>query len=208
MNEIDELGNPNGDVVADFVEHNQGLSSGEKAIAEYDTLEKIVEQLSKPGYHDDIGHRIENNVAFIALQRYGKHWDSFVKRLEVAEGIAQQILVRMGDAPLDMILHCPHCGVQHIDAPEPEMCKCGHHRSRHSSVAPSLAPCQVSGDSDATTEAYRGAVMCKCLNFTVAWDNPPHKTHLCKTADGGCGKLFKPALVPTNGVKEISENKN
>lgn len=182
MNEIDELGNPNGDVVADFVEHNQSLSSSEKAIAEYDTLEKIIEQLSKPGYHDDIGHKIENNVAFIALQRYGKHWDSFVKRLEVAEGIAQEILVRMGDAPLDMILHCPHCGVQHIDKPEPGVCSsCGIDVDAHETVG--------------------------CTEFSE-WVNPPHKKHLCKTADGGCGKLFKPALVPTNGVKELSENKN
>ena len=41
----------------------------EKVIAEYDTLQKIVDQLSMPDYHDNIGHRLENNVAFTALKR-------------------------------------------------------------------------------------------------------------------------------------------
>lgn len=36
---------------------------------EYDNLKDIVEQLLFVGYKDDIGHRLENNTAFIALQR-------------------------------------------------------------------------------------------------------------------------------------------
>ncbi len=28
------------------------------------------------------------------------------------------------------------------------------------------------------------------------WDNPPHKSHLCH----GCGTIWRPADVPTNGV--------
>lgn len=51
--------------------------------------------------------------------------------------------------PIDMLLFCPDCGEQHIDAPElPE------------------------------------------------WTNPPHKSHLCH----GCGCIWRPADVPTNGV--------
>lgn len=31
------------------------------------------------------------------------------------------------------------------------------------------------------------------------WDNPPHRSHLCH----GCGSIWRPADVPTNGVREI-----
>lgn len=32
------------------------------------------------------------------------------------------------------------------------------------------------------------------------WTNPPHKSHLCH----GCGAVWRPADVPTNGVASIS----
>jgi hypothetical protein len=54
--------------------------------------------------------------------------------------------------PIDMILFCPKCGVQHIDGPE------GEHGT-----------------------------------------NPPHRSHLCHY----CKHVWRPADVPTNGVKEI-----
>lgn len=31
------------------------------------------------------------------------------------------------------------------------------------------------------------------------WDNPPHKSHLCH----GCGCIWRPADVATNGVAEL-----
>ena len=31
------------------------------------------------------------------------------------------------------------------------------------------------------------------------WDNPPHRSHLCH----GCGHIWRPADVPTNGVAAI-----
>lgn len=55
--------------------------------------------------------------------------------------------------PIDMILHCPKCHVQHID--------------------------EAGGEWDGK-----------------AWDNPPHKSHLCLA----CGHIWRPADVPTNGV--------
>lgn len=61
-------------------------------------------------------------------------------------------------APIDMVLHCPACGLQHIDAPG--------------------------------------------MNSEVdnhAWDNPPHRSHLCH----GCGHIWRPADVPTNGVAAV-----
>jgi hypothetical protein len=55
--------------------------------------------------------------------------------------------------PIDMVLHCPGCGLQHIDAPEPG----------------------------------------------TNWTNPPHRSHKCH----GCGDVWRPADVPTNGVAAI-----
>lgn len=31
------------------------------------------------------------------------------------------------------------------------------------------------------------------------WDNPPHRSHLCH----GCGTIWRPADVPTNGVRTL-----
>ncbi len=33
----------------------------------------------------------------------------------------------------------------------------------------------------------------------MKWTNPPHKTHLC----AACGCLWKPAMIPTNGVLHL-----
>lgn len=68
-------------------------------------------------------------------------------------------------APIDMVLHCPACSLQHIDAPE--------------SMAPKDQP-------------QLNAEWC-------AWTNPPHRSHLCH----GCGHVWRPADVPTNGVKTV-----
>jgi len=65
---------------------------------------------------------------------------------------------------IDMVLHCPACGLQHIDAPEVSQ----HHEM---CTAPEFAP----------------------------WDNPPHRSHLC----AGCGHVWRPADVATNGVQAV-----
>lgn len=62
--------------------------------------------------------------------------------------------------PIDMVLHCPACGLQHIDAPDP---------------------------------------MGETEGFIGAWTNPPHLSHLCH----GCGHIWRPADVPTNGVQSV-----
>lgn len=68
-----------------------------------------------------------------------------------------------GPAPIDMVLHCPKCHMQHIDAPE------------------------ESDPSTWTVEKHGN------------WTNPPHRSHLCR----GCGHIWRPADVPTNGVAAI-----
>lgn len=60
---------------------------------------------------------------------------------------------RLLHAPVPMLLLCPSCGEQHIDAPEPEN----------------------------------------------GWTNPPHKSHLCHN----CGEVWRPADVPTTGVRAL-----
>lgn len=67
-----------------------------------------------------------------------------------------------GPAPIDMVLHCPACGLQHVDEP----------------------------DTDA--HAYSDG-------RESMWTNPPHRSHLCH----GCGHIWRPADVPTNGVAAI-----
>ena len=57
--------------------------------------------------------------------------------------------------PIDMVLHCPACGLQHIDAPDER---------------------------------------------TPGWVNEPHRSHLCH----GCGHIWRPADVPTNGVAAVT----
>ena len=68
--------------------------------------------------------------------------------------------------PLDMILYCPNCGMQHIDAPEP---------GRLISGGPAAG------------------------RVRAGWSNPPHKSHLCH----GCGCIWRPADIATNGVAEL-----
>mgnify|MGYP001619082560 CR=1 FL=1 len=86
--------------------------------------------------------------------------------------------------PIDVVLFCPNCKTQHVDRPEPQVCVCGHRLSGHE-LEPDCTMC----------------THCVCGEFCVAWDNPPHKSHLCKPEDGGCGTIFRPSDVPTNGIE-------
>lgn len=71
-------------------------------------------------------------------------------------------------APIDMVLHCPKCGLQHIDAPEKV-------NRRLAAIDP---PAAWALDP---------------------WTNEPHRSHLCH----GCGHIWRPADVPTNGVAAV-----
>lgn len=71
-------------------------------------------------------------------------------------------------APIDMVLHCPKCGLQHIDAPEKI-------DRRFAAIDPPAAWAME------------------------PWKNEPHRSHLCH----GCGHIWRPADVPTNGVKAV-----
>lgn len=71
--------------------------------------------------------------------------------------------------PIDMVLFCPACGKQHIDAPKPRR----------------ALPLGDGYGTEVVIEAE--------------WTNPPHRSHLCH----GCGHIWRPADVPTNGVEAV-----
>lgn len=75
-------------------------------------------------------------------------------------------------APIDMVMHCPACGMQHIDASDAKEC--------------AWPQCSCADQVD------RG-----CIAQDISWTNPPHRSHLCH----GCGHIWRPADVPTNGVQ-------
>lgn len=79
-------------------------------------------------------------------------------------------------APIDMVLHCPECGMQHIDSD-------ARNGKMHA------VGCNISCGIGWT---------CSCT-FGLLWTNPPHRSHLCH----GCGHIWRPADVPTNGVQAI-----
>lgn len=83
--------------------------------------------------------------------------------------------------PIDMILYCPNCGLQHIDAPDEP-------------------------DKYCITEADGSCISTdpRCmhqLNPEPRWENPPHRSHLC--ADPECGCVWRPSDTETNGVADI-----
>jgi len=101
------------------------------------------------------------------------------QRLTMLQGMCRQQheAAAADPGPIDMVLFCPKCHLQHIDRPEPIK----------------WAPI---GMPDVT------AVGASIIGETNPdrWTNPPHKSHLCVPADGGCGHVWRPADVPTNGV--------
>lgn len=91
--------------------------------------------------------------------------------------LAAVVLERLS-APIDMILHCPNCGTQHVDADN--------------------------SDEVRIEAAERGFVHgsrdWEDFIEKKEWTNPPHLSHLCHS----CGCIWRPADVPTNGVKAIT----
>lgn len=88
--------------------------------------------------------------------------------------------------PIDMVMHCPKCGLQHIDRPD---------------APPRLA----NGDVAHGCEICDGEDECTCPGWKASWwTNPPHKSHLCRKDDGGCGNIWRPCSShATNGVGSV-----
>lgn len=77
-------------------------------------------------------------------------------------------------SPIDMVLHCPACSLQHIDAEVP------------GAMVQVPTPLGLTG-------------MATSWQWRKGWSNPPHRSHLCH----GCGHIWRPADVPTNGVATV-----
>lgn len=91
--------------------------------------------------------------------------------------------------PIDMVLSCPTCGLLHIDAPEPE-----HDLYTDADQNRPRAVCDGNGQVvlDLCKRCGRG----ESELVEPCWTNPPHRSHLCH----GCGTIWRPADVATNGV--------
>jgi hypothetical protein len=85
-------------------------------------------------------------------------------------------------SPVNLLLFCPQCGEQHIDEAKPDVC-------------------ETCGGSEDQFPRDPETFVCVCKVF-IAWLNPPHKSHRCTS----CNHVWRPADVPTNGVKEIKTN--
>lgn len=96
-------------------------------------------------------------LALIDKMRF--HTGGICDGSQLPMGMVGESVLPRSKVPIDMVLHCPACGLQHIDAPEK------------------------------STDGLPGAT----------WDNPPHRSHLCH----GCDFIWRPADVPTNGVKAV-----
>lgn len=86
----------------------------------------------------------------------------------------------MSQEPIRMILHCPTCGLQHIDRPN-------HWSDRFDPPTGSEHP----DDLEALLQAAKA--------YEAEWTNPAHKSHKCLR----CGEIWRPADVYTTGVLEI-----
>ena len=102
----------------------------------------------------------------ILRERKVTHWQPLpaapgvAATVQVSDLITLLTTITAEPEPIDMVLFCPACGKQHIDA-----------------------PVEVPGHG-----------------MGGEWTNPPHRSHLC----AGCGHIWRPADVATNGVAAVS----
>lgn len=114
----------------------------------------------------------------VAARRNGEPWGedgygpfAFAKAFHAALNRIDEL-----EAPIDMVLYCPNCGTQHVDAPDSDVPGQVMREGK-----PVNVPCVIKA------------------NDPGAWTNPPHRSHLCHS----CGTIWRPADVPTNGVAEL-----
>ena len=99
------------------------------------------------------------------------------KGLENVREVVRRMVNVVADKSIDMVLHCPACGMQHVDEDNSEQVRI---------VAAERGYEHGSRDWEAFIERNE-------------WANPPHRSHLC----AGCGHVWRPADVCTNGVAAV-----
>lgn len=105
--------------------------------------------------------------------------------------------------PIPVVLHCPKCGLQHVDSTD-------DHKQRWLVGDRALTPYGIGtiarlSSGTGFVEAFFSDLSLPAGQFAVnerdlKWPNEPHRSHLCH----GCGTIWRPADVPTTGVKAIS----
>jgi hypothetical protein len=140
---------------------------------------------------------LETNIlSDLARENRATHYvddHCFNRGLDKAAEIVKELVGQMRDTPVDMILFCPKCRLQHVDKADPDKCQdCGHAVTDH--YADDRAPEQ--------TGICMANPVCACKKFNP-WLNPVHKKHRCQNP--ACNEVFKPANIPTNGVEELPQ---
>lgn len=102
------------------------------------------------------------------------------RMLHVVAGAAMTSIIGLNQTPIDMVLHCPKCGTQHID------------EDNHEELRIEAAELGVDREGERVLERWIEE---------REWSNPPHRSHLCQNRK--CGHIWRPADVPTNGVAAI-----
>jgi hypothetical protein len=121
--------------------------------------ERFPEVAAAPLAQEQAGQMVSDAQVTVALRAACLHdtresRKDMRKALEAALLSASPVQVAPKGEAIDMVLFCPKCGMQHIDAPDER---------------------------------------------TPNWKNEPHRSHLCH----GCGHIWRPADVPTNGVAAV-----
>lgn len=98
--------------------------------------------------------------------------------------------------PIDMLIFCPNCGKQHIDRPDPEIAELAALRKEFELSSYGDRPQSISAEKLKRLMALEA-------DENSFWTNPVHKSHTCRSDEGGCGAVFRIADVPTNGVEAI-----
>lgn len=96
-------------------------------------------------------------------------------------------------SPIPMILFCPQCYSQHIDAPS-EQCEFTLGPSNDEPFVPAGESLQCQ-----RAKGHEGEHLSGPDPNRFRWMNPPHKSHLCHY----CGCRWRPADVETEGVEKI-----
>ena len=97
------------------------------------------------------------------------------------------------NTPIPMVLHCPRCGLGHIDEPDPRIEELGVLRKLQTQSSLGDRPPSIAADK------LKRLIELEEIESTL-WTNPPHKSHLCFL----CKCIWRPADVPTVGVESVA----
>lgn len=114
--------------------------------------------------------------------------DSTLRSAEVSDGQVPTNLLRSLIAQ-----HDPLAAVSSIEVPVP------------AARIDMIIYCPACGlqhiDEPESDEAYASRLTTGGID--PQWTNPDHRSHLCRKEDGGCGFIFRPADVCTNGIAKV-----